>query len=310
MNLRWRIQGLLLALAAAGLNFGSIRAAEPITVQSVYLLLSDEIDVPAREAGVLASVRVAEGRFASEGELLANVEDREARLARDRVALEVEVAKRQADMAIELDLAKKALEVARTELQRAERSRKAVAGAVSQAEVDRLKLEVEKMASEIQRIERNAGIAAVTAQLKEAEHALAALKVERHQIAAPIAGRVVEHYRRRGEWVEPGQNVLRMVRLDVLRAEGFVPANSLATDPTGAPVTLRINLPGKEGAEFTGRVSFVASEVEPTTGEVLIRADIDNEDLLLRPGLSAEMEILTESPIQSATADGASRTPE
>jgi multidrug efflux pump subunit AcrA (membrane-fusion protein) len=233
-----------------------------------------------------------EGALVEAGTLLAKVEDSEARLTRDRAAIEVEVAKRMADKSIEIDIAKKALTVAETELLRAERSRQAVKGAVPQAEIDRLQLEVDRAGAQIRQTERDAATAAATAKLKEAEHALAALKVERHVIASPLRGRVIEHYKHRGEWVEPGENVMRLVRLDTLRAEGFVDANSLARDLTGSAVSLKVDLPGRGTTEFRGALVFVAPEVEPTTGQVLVRAEIENQMLLLRPGLSARMLIL------------------
>lgn len=267
-------------------------AAEPIDVQSVYLTLSEDIDVPALVPGVLSELSAKEGALVEQGTPLAKVEDSEARLARDRAAIEVEVATRTADKTIEIAIAKKALTVAETELLRAERSRQAVKGAVPQAEIDRLQLEVDRAASEIRQRERDAATAAVTAKLKKAELALAELQLDRHVINSPLRGRVVEHYRHRGEWVEPGDNVLRLVRLDTLRAEGFVDVNALSTDLTGSAVSLNVDLPGRGTSEFRGKLVFIAPEVEPTTGQVLVRAEIENEELLLRPGLSARMTIL------------------
>ena len=283
-----------LSAGAAGLlvTFDFAVAAEPIEVQSVYLRLSEDIDVPALVPGLLSELSAKEGALVEQGAPLAQVEDSEARLARDRAALEIEVATRMADKAIELEIAKKALTVAETELLRAERSRQAVRGAVPQAEIDRLQLEVDRSAAQIRQTERDAATASVTAKLKKAEHALAELQLKRHMITSPLRGRVIEHYKHRGEWVEPGENVMRLVRLDTLRAEGFVDAKSLSTDLTGSAVSLKVDLPGRGTVEFPGELVFVAPEVEPTTGQVLVRAEIENEELLLRPGLGARMAIL------------------
>jgi RND family efflux transporter MFP subunit len=283
-----------LSAGAAGLlvTFDFAVAAEPIEVQSVYLRLSEDIDVPALVPGLLSELSAKEGALVEQGASLAQVEDSEARLARDRAALEIEVATRMADKAIELEIAKKALTVAETELSRAERSRQAVRGAVPQAEIDRLQLEVDRSAAQIRQTERDAATASVTAKLKKAEHALAELQLKRHMITSPLRGRVIEHYKHRGEWVEPGENVMRLVRLDTLRAEGFVDAKSLSTDLTGSAVSLKVDLPGRGTVEFPGELVFVAPEVEPTTGQVLVRAEIQNEELLLRPGLGARMAIL------------------
>lgn len=268
-----------------------VSAAEPLLVRSVYLRLSEDIDVPAREAGVLSEISSAEGTLVNVGDLLAKVEDHEARLVRDRSVIEVEIARRQASKTIELEIARKSVVFAETELARAERSRQAVRGAVPQSEVDRLQLELDRAQALILQTEREITIAEETAKLKEAERDLAELRLARHSIVSPLKGRVIEHYKHRGEWVEPGENLLRLVRLDVLRAEGFVDAAELTEDPTGGSVTLVVNLPGRPQTEFKGRLVFVAPEVEPTTGQVLVRAEIENPELVLRPGLSAEMSI-------------------
>jgi len=291
----WGLMASLLLLdvgAAADPIAAEDIASEPIEVQSVYLRLSEDIDVPAMVPGVLSEMNADEGGFVEPGTLLARVEDSEARLARDRAAIEVEVATRMADKDIEIEITRKALAVAETELARAERSRQAIRGAVPQAEIDRLQLEVDRAAAEIRQTERDAATAAVTARLKKAELALVEAKLNRHIIGSPLRGQVIEHYKHRGEWVEPGENVMRLVRLDTLRAEGFVDAAALGTDLSGSMVSLKVDLPRRGTTEFRGVLVFVAPEVEPTTGQVLVRAEIENPNLQLRPGLGATMTIL------------------
>ncbi|MGC1275629.1 MAG: HlyD family efflux transporter periplasmic adaptor subunit [Planctomycetaceae bacterium] len=279
-----------LCCGIAGSSFG-VEPDSPITVPNVFLRLGEDIELPAQEAGVLAEMPVEEGRLVEAGETVARIQDDEATLLRDRATLEVAVAKREAERAIEIEYARKALGVAQAELARAERSREAVPGAVSLTEVDRLRLVTEKADAEIRRIEHEQKTAELTTRLKEAEQSLADLHLQRHQITAPIAGQVVEHFRHRGEWVEPGEKVLRLIRLDVLRAEGYLPASQASTELVGANVRLKVATSGKDAKEYAGNVVFVAPEVEPTTGQVLVRAEIENPELALRPGLRAEMVI-------------------
>lgn len=291
--------GIRLATAAiccgiAGSSFGG-EPDTPITVPNVFLRLGEDIELPAQEAGVLAEIPVEEGRLVEAGETVARIEDDEATLLLDRATLEVAVAKREAERAIEIEYARKALGVAQAELARAERSREAVPGAVSLTEVDRLRLVAEKADAEIRRIEHEQKTAELTTRLKEAERSLAELHLQRHRITAPIAGQVVEHFRHRGEWVEPGEQVLRLIRLDVLRAEGYLPASQASTELVGATVRLKVAASRKDAKEYDGKVVFVAPEVEPTTGQVLVRAEIENSELALRPGLRAEMVILPDA---------------
>ena len=97
--------------------------------------------------------------------------------------------------------------------------------------------------------------------------------------------------RRNGEWVEPGQPVVRIIRIDRLKALGSLQATQLTEDLTGREVKLRVLLSGEEPIEFPGEVTFVHSEVNPVNGQVDFWAEIENRDLLLRPGLKATLVI-------------------
>ena len=115
------------------------------------------------------------------------------------------------------------------------------------------------------------------------------------QVDAPIDGIVVELFKHAGEWVEPGQPVLRMVRMDRLRVEGFLRADKLAPNEVlGKPVTIRVRLVRDKTVELKSRISFVSPLVEGS-GEYRVWADISNQiangHWLIRPGLLAEMTI-------------------
>jgi macrolide-specific efflux system membrane fusion protein len=117
-----------------------------------------------------------------------------------------------------------------------------------------------------------------------------------------LAGVVVQVRRRRGEWVQPGETVVRVLRIDRLRAEGFVRASDIEGDMTNAPVTLRVSLAGQP-QEFQGVVAFVAPEIDPVNGQVRVWAEFDNPDLLLRPGLKGSMSIARPATASAPAGD-------
>ena len=102
---------------------------------------------------------------------------------------------------------------------------------------------------------------------------------------------MVQVHRHRGEWVEPGEAVVRILRLDRLRAEGFLNVRYLGPDVESRPVTLTVDLPDEPGAEFPGKIVFVSPEIDPVNSQVSIWVEIDNEALRLRPGMRAKMTI-------------------
>src|SRR5262249_9809728 len=112
----------------------------------------------------------------------------------------------------------------------------------------------------------------------------------------PLTGVVVQIFRRKGEWVEPGDKVVRVLRIDRLRVEGFVAARDLHRDLHGAPVTVTATLPGRNQVEVRGKIVFVSHEIDAVTQQVLVWAEVDNPgpQFTLRPGMKAAMAV--ESP--------------
>jgi len=269
---------------------------EPIEIPSALVKLIEQVDVPASEAGLLAAVNVREGQMVTEGGLLAQITDVEAQLDQQRAQLELAVAQKNAQNDVHVRFARKSVEVAQAELGRAQASVEKYAKSISDSEMDRLRLVVERSVLDVEQAEHEFAIARLTRQIKENECQTAREKVRRHRITAPLAGIVVQVARHGGEWVRPGDTVVRVLRLDRLRAEGFVKLAALQRDPLGYPVKLIVDLPGagivnSGAAEFDGKVVFVNPEVDPVNAQVRVWAEVENRQLRLRPGMRARMLI-------------------
>jgi multidrug efflux pump subunit AcrA (membrane-fusion protein) len=116
--------------------------------------------------------------------------------------------------------------------------------------------------------------------------------VERRALVAPISGYVVEIKRRRGEWVQPGETVLRILNTDVVRAEVLVKLADVPGDVRGRPVQVTLAAPGRQNQSFPGTVVFVDPRINAVNGEFRIWAEIENRDQRLRPGSRAKLQIL------------------
>jgi len=287
-----RIYGILRASAVTtGLLVALPAAAEPIEVESVLLTSIEEREVPAQEAGVLSRLAIREGDIVQLDKLLAQIDDTDARLTLARAEIELDNARRSAENDINVQVSKKAAEVAAAELKRALDSRERYAKSVSETEVDRLQLAAEHAKLQLEQAEYDFETAQLALKVNENELRRAKRQIERRKISAPIPGRAVQILRRNGEWVEPGQPVVRIIRIDRLKAVGSLQAPQLTEDLTGRKVKLRVLLSGEEPIEFPGEVTFVHSEVNPVNGQVDFWAEIENRDLLLRPGLKATLVI-------------------
>jgi macrolide-specific efflux system membrane fusion protein len=265
-------------------------SAEDVQVSSVLVKLLEEVEVPAREAGVLAKVTAREGEMVAAGAPVAQIEDADAQFDKRRAQMELLGARKQAENDVKVRFAKKSLEVAEAELRRAVESERRFAQSVSQSELDHLRLMVQKTTLEIEQAEFELELAQTARELKEVDVASAEHAIGQRRITAPLAGFVAEVNREPGEWVQPGQPILKILRLDRLRAEGLASAQSVDGSLKGRRVKLTVELDGKP-AEFSGTVAYVSPQIDPVNGQVRVWAEIENRQLKLRPGLHGSMTI-------------------
>ena len=271
-----------------------LAGADPSTelrIDSALLTLIEHADVSASEAGLLSLLAVKEGEAVAEGKPLAKIDDREAKLIRARAETELKVARALADNDIKIRFAKASVAVAEAELKRSLESNIKFAKSVSQSEIDRLKLVVDKTILEIEQADLDLQQAKLSWQVKQHDLDRAILAVERRTIAAPFPGMVVQWKKQHGEWVEPGTPVMRLIRLNRLRAEAFLASQTLPTNLVGRPATLLVDVAGKSTVKFEGKLVFVSPEIDPVNGQVRVWAEIDNSDLSLRPGQTGTLVI-------------------
>lgn len=285
-------------------------ASEEIEIPSALVTLIDQRDVPAEEAGVLAAVDVREGQMVEQGDPLARIVDTEARIAADLARIELEIAAKDVENDVDIRFARKSVDVAKAELQRSLDSVQKYPKSISDSELDRLRLVVQRASLEVEQAEYDLAVAALTRQIKENEYEAAQERVRRRKITAPVAGVVVDVQRHSGEWVQPGDTVLRILRIDRLRAEGFLPVAELGQDLDGCRVRLIVDLPEKPAAEFPGKLVFLSPEIDPVNSQVRVWAEIDNRGLRLRPGMRGRLFIeLPTAPGDSAEESAVDPTP-
>src|SRR6478609_1593960 len=246
----------ILALLAAGNSPGA-------EIPSAVIKVSEEVAVPARDAGVLAKIEVKEGQLVEEGDCVVRLLDTDVRLAAERARLEAEIAFRKFKNDVDLRYAKKSTEVAKAELARSLDTNEKYPRTVSNSELDRQRLLVDQGDLQIKKAEHERDLAGLEHDIRVNEHQTVREQLDRRTIAAPLRGMVVEVLRRRGEWVQPGDSVVRIVRLDRLKAEGFLPVKFAGLELVGSKVKLRVTTGGDQPLEATGQVVFITPEIDP-----------------------------------------------
>jgi macrolide-specific efflux system membrane fusion protein len=268
-----------------------------ITLPLPHCLVSliDDVEIPAEKPGRLVRLAAREGTYVETGAGLAAIDDVQAGHQAEAARADLIAARAKAESDLEVVYAIATHRTAQAELNIAETANANHANTVALVEVEKLRLAAEQARIKIgvSRFEHN--VRGLESESFAAKSRLADADLAKHRISAPLPGEVVEVFAQEGEWLEAGKPILRMVRLDRLRVEGFIRFDALApADVIGRPVIAKIVAAEGRTAAFEGRVTFVSPLVEPG-GEYRIWAEVENRrergQWLLRPGLEAELAI-------------------
>jgi multidrug resistance efflux pump len=261
--------------------------------------LIDEAMIPAEVAGVLVSLDVRAGEPVRKGQILARVDDEEARVSREAAAAELKAAEEASKNDVEIRYARAAAKVAKAEWDEALAANRLNPNTYSPAEVRRLELNYDKLQLQIEQAQMEQVLKGLTTDVKKAQVNAAELAINKRHIDSPLDGIVVERFKHAGEWVQPGEPILHVVRIDTLRVQGYLEAGRFTPqDVLGKRVKIVVRLPPTlagppEGAVLTTTESVISyvSPIVEVSGEFRVWADVKNDRGVIRPGLPAEMTI-------------------
>lgn len=270
-----------------------------LVVRGCLLQAIDDVQVPAQEAGVIVALRVKEGMQveADDPEPLGRIDDSKARMAKLIAEAEKKVADKKAKSEVNVEYAKAAERVARKVVEAFELANKKSPGSKPEVEIERVRLDHERTQWQIRQAELDREVEELTAEAKQTQVDAAEEDIRRRRIVSPIDGEVVEVRPRLGEWVNAGDPVLRIIRLDQLRAIGRVNVAEVAPyELRGRPVRLLVDLERGRREEFEGRVVWVDPRVA-SNGEYEFWVEVDNrleatgDFWILRPGLMGTLVV-------------------
>lgn len=111
------------------------------------------------------------------------------------------------------------------------------------------------------------------------------------EVRAPFAGEIVERTAVRGALVEAGKPLFTLADRSVMWAMLNLPESALARVKVGQAVELKVeSLPGRT---FTGKLTWIAAEVDDKSRMARARAEVANPDGSLRARMFAQARILT-----------------
>lgn len=268
-------------------------AHEPagIVVKDCRVRLLNDVQLSSARTGIL-ELTVAEGESVKSGTVVARLRDKLQRVSHS-------IADREASNDIDVRFARKASELAQAKFLRAVEANKSAAGTVSELELRELRLAAEKSLLQIEQAEHQFVIAGL--KRDEAEE-----NVNLFQVVAPFDGTVLDVYKRPGEVVREGEQIVRLASAARVRMEGYVTVEQAARIRRGIAVQARLQFDASEAVSnevYPGRLVFIDIKVEPVSRKVRVLAEVANPDGLLRDGLTATLTIATSTAVETSRKD-------
>jgi RND family efflux transporter MFP subunit len=235
----------------------------------------ERVEVRARVSGYVKSVNFEDGARVKAGELLFTLDDRPFRAALAQAEAQLAQAKAQAAQAQS--------DVERSELL-------AESGAVSQEELER----------------NRTALASAKASVAAAEAGVEAARLDLSftRVTAPIDGRVSARNVDPGNLVAGGNSAGDILTTLVRDEELYITFNVSEADylryaraeKSDGAVKAEARLQDETSFTRPGEVVFADNRMGDTTGSIRVRALIDNEDGLIRPGMTGEVRINGSAP--------------
>ena len=149
----------------------------------------------------------------------------------------------------------------------------------------------------------------------KAELALAQQILKEHTIVAPFDGVVIKRMKNPGESVRANEAVVQLGKLSRLCANAYVPLKHAFKVKEGQIVEIRPKVDSVEGGKeeieslrFRGKITFVDPQIQAIAETARrIRAEFDNPDFKLLPGLKVQMTIYLTDDVASRIPQPAAR---
>lgn len=299
-------RALLVALSWLGLlsnvSLAQDREAEILDETSPFQVLDDgqrlvtwglviparRVLVPAKVEGILDQLELTPGTVVKAGDLIGELESRQARSAVNEATTTARSATQKVAVATAaLEQSRLDWELAESDLARAKQSRERVADSVSDAELAKREFDVRRAAIEVEL--RQATLAADEAELELAEIRIANREAELadHRLVAPFDATVTQLIARPGQWCDRGDPILELIDTSHASLRLFVPAAWARLEPRQISARVWVD---DQPSDMEVSVEFVAPEIDRVRQVVAVQLRLADERLI--PGERVRVEVV------------------
>ncbi len=285
----------------------------PRYVEATGSLAADEqTDVAPVVAGRVVEIGVDLGSYVQAGQVLARLDDSDARLRLQQLEAQLAQAQasvRQAEERIGLRAGQKfdpaavaevgatraALDLAEKQLRRYEKLIES--GDVSRSAYDQQRAQRDQLRQQYEAALAQANQSYAAVQTARAAAQAAQSQVEQARkavrdvvVTSPISGFVSDRPADVGEYVSTSSKIATVVRTNPLRVRIDIPEQAIASVREGQSVSVSTSAYPEQN--FAGRVARISPNVSAQSRTMTVEAEVENSNGLLRPGQFATIRIL------------------
>jgi membrane fusion protein (multidrug efflux system) len=123
--------------------------------------------------------------------------------------------------------------------------------------------------------------------------------IAQKKLTAPFAGRLGLRKVDLGQYIAPGTSIVTLQQLDPIYVDFPIPEQSFAELKIGEAVEIAVD--AWPGRTFHGTIKSIDARVSADTRNILVRAEVENKDKALRPGMFANVNVLAGAPRKVVT---------
>jgi RND family efflux transporter MFP subunit len=259
----------------------------------------EEVVVSAQAAGELSQINVDFGGYVSQGQVIATIDQRDAKLKVDQAEATLKQTMARLGMKegenfdsnrnADVRVAKSQLDWAKLELDRS-------AKLIEKGDIPRSSYDEKVTNHNLAQARYQAALDSVNQQLAAVEQQKASLALAKKALAdtvvrSPISGAVKEKHASRGSYLTVNGRIVTLVKINPLRLRADIPESSVAAVRIGQ--TINVNVDAFPNRAFTGRVVRIGPSLDERTRALTVEAEVANSGNLLRPGMFAKSRLIT-----------------
>lgn len=287
--------------------------SRPNELSHCKVFLIEQVDLPAQVPGVLKELNVKVEMPVQKGQKLGQIDDAELQDEKAIAQREYEAAKVDSDNDVNKRFAEASTEVAKFDYMTHYNANKRSPNSIPLTKMQELWHAITRAKLSIEQANRDLEKFAVVTKQKEAQIKAVDTKIARTQLLAPFDGVVADVPMHEAEWVNPGDKVCRVIRLDRLFVKGHVAVADFSPEQLrNRSVKVIVELAHGQKETFDGSITVVRPELSADGRRYEVWAEVENRqsgsEWLLRPGMEAQMNIDAGAAAQPAAGTlGANR---